>query len=225
MEENKVTEPENGEQKEETVTPEEHTEETENGSAGQQPSGNQPREMSMHTLLLLLAAAAVVVVMMISRMTGRDGTESCEIVPQAAWGQQEQQVWVDLNDDLEAKGIAGYGLSYPDAPEGYENKVYRVYTKQINTLYYVNDDGYQGMMVVKGKFCGKDVFASGYFSDPNEYTFTQVVEADGKKINLKGTDAGVQLATWTEGEFSYAIGVWKTPVTQEKMLEYISVTE
>lgn len=225
MEENKVTEPENGEQKEELVTPEENTEETEGTAGEKQPSGKAPREISMKTLVMLLAAAGVVVVMLISNITGKDGTEACEIVPQAAWGQQEQQIWIDLNSDLEAQGIAGYGLTYPEGPEGYENKVYRVYTKQINSVYYVDEDGHQGMMIVKAKFCGQDVFEAGYYTDKTEYTFTQIVEEDGKKISMKGNSEGVQVATWTEGEFSYAIGVWSNPVSQEEMLEYISVTE
>ena len=42
---------------------------------------------------------------------------------------------------------------------------------------------------------------------------------------MKGNDSGVQVASWVEGEFSYAIGVWNSPVTEAEMLDLISQTE
>ena len=191
-----------------------------------QPSGQQPREISMRTLVLLIAALGVMVVLLVSNLGKGNREEACVIVQQSPFGQSQQQIWIDLEDDLQAKGIAEFGLTYPDGPEGYETKIYRVYTKQINSLYYIdNDNGKQGMMIVKGKFCGKDVFESGFYNDGVEYAFINKVQDGDRTITMKGNASGVQVASWVDGEFSYAIGVWNAPVTEEEMLNLISQTE
>lgn len=191
-----------------------------------QPSGNQPREISMRTLVLLLAALGVIVVLLVSNFGKGNREEACVIVQQSPFGQSQQQIWIDLEDDLQAKGIAEFGLTYPDGPDGYETKVYRVYTKQINSLYYIDEDnGKQGMMIVKGKFCGKDVFESGFYNDGVEYSFINKVQVGDLTVTIKGNESGVQVASWVDGEFSYAIGVWNAPVTEEEMLDLISQTE
>ena len=191
-----------------------------------QPSGNQPREISMRTLVLLLAALGVIVVLLVSNFGKGNREEACVIVQQSPFGQSQQQIWIDLEDDLQAKGIAEFGLTYPDGPDGYETKVYRVYTKQINSLYYIDEDnGKQGMMIVKGKFCGKDVFGSGFYNDGVEYSFINKVQVGDLTVTMKGNESGVQVASWVDGEFSYAIGVWNAPVTEEEMLDLISQTE
>lgn len=191
-----------------------------------QPYGNQPREISMRTLVLLLAALGVIVVLLVSNFGKGNREEACVIVQQSPFGQSQQQIWIDLEDDLQAKGIAEFGLTYPDGPDGYETKVYRVYTKQINSLYYIDEDnGKQGMMIVKGKFCGKDVFESGFYNDGVEYSFINKVQVGDLTVTMKGNESGVQVASWVDGEFSYAIGVWNAPVTEEEMLDLISQTE
>ncbi len=191
-----------------------------------QPSGNQPREISMRTLVLLLAALGVIVVLLVSNFGKGNREEACVIVQQSPFGQSQPQIWIDLEDDLQAKGIAEFGLTYPDGPDGYETKVYRVYTKQINSLYYIDEDnGKQGMMIVKGKFCGKDVFESGFYNDGVEYSFINKVQVGDLTVTMKGNESGVQVASWVDGEFSYAIGVWNAPVTEEEMLDLISQTE
>ena len=208
------------EQQEKEVIEQEKTEQ--NG----QPSGNQPREISMRTLVLLLAALGVIVVLLVSNFGKGNREEACVIVQQSPFGQSQQQIWIDLEDDLQAKGIAEFGLTYPDGPDGYETKVYRVYTKQINSLYYIDEDnGKQGMMIVKGKFCGKDVFESGFYNDGVEYSFINKIQVGDLTVTMKGNESGVQVASWVDGEFSYAIGVWNAPVTEEEMLDLISQTE
>ena len=208
------------EQQEKEVIEQEKTEQ--NGH----PSGNQPREISMRTLVLLLAALGVIVVLLVSNFGKGNREEACVIVQQSPFGQSQQQIWIDLEDDLQAKGIAEFGLTYPDGPDGYETKVYRVYTKQINSLYYIDEDnGKQGMMIVKGKFCGKDVFESGFYNDGVEYSFINKIQVGDLTVTMKGNESGVQVASWVDGEFSYAIGVWNAPVTEEEMLDLISQTE
>ena len=213
---------------EETTTEQQEKEVIEQEKAEQngQPSGNQPREISMRTLVLLLAALGVIVVLLVSNFGKGNREEACVIVQQSPFGQSQQQIWIDLEDDLQAKGIAEFGLTYPDGPDGYETKVYRVYTKQINSLYYIDEDnGKQGMMIVKGKFCGKDVFESGFYNDGVEYSFINKVQVGDLTVTMKGNESGVQVASWVDGEFSYAIGVWNAPVTEEEMLDLISQTE
>ena len=174
----------------------------------------------------LAAAALVVLVFMGINYAKRNNTQdSCVIVPQSPFGQSQAQIWTEYTDDLEAKGIAEFGLEYPDPPEGYDIKTFKVYTRQINSVYFSNDEGKTGLAIIKGKMCGQDVFESGLVSDATEYTFTKTVEWDGKKISLKGNDEGVHVASWVEGDFSYAVGSWNNPVDEETMLKYVSETE
>lgn len=187
---------------------------------------NKKHEKNSPYALGLLAAALVVLVFMGINYAKRSGNQdSCVIVPQSPFGQSQAQIWTEYTDDLEAKGIAEFGLEYPDAPEGYDIKTFKVYTRQINSVYFSNDEGKTGLAVIKGKMCGQDVFESGLVSDATEYTFTKTVEQDGKKINLKGNYKGVQVASWVEGDFSYAVGTWSNPVDEETMLKYVSETE
>lgn len=187
---------------------------------------NKKHEKNSPYALGLFAAALVVLVFMGINYAKRNGTQdACVIVPQSPFGQSQAQIWTEYTDDLEAKGIAEFGLEYPEAPEGYDIKTFKVYTRQINSVYFSNEEGKTALAVIKGKMCGQDVFESGLVSDATEYTFTKTVEQDGKKINLKGNDNGVQVASWVEGEFSYAVGTWNNPVDEETMLEYVSETE
>ena len=211
---------------EEKTTEQQETSVQETGENSSRPGGNQPREISMRTLVMLIAALGVIVVLLMGSFGKGNKEEACVIVQQSPFGQSQQQIWIDLDGDLQAKGIAEFGLSYPDGPEGYDKKIYRVYSKQINSLYYINDDnGKQGMMIVKGKFCGKDVFESGFYNDGVEYAFINKVQDGDTTVTMKGNDSGVQVASWVEGEFSYAIGVWNSPVTEAEMLDLISQTE
>lgn len=211
---------------EEKTTEQQETTVQETGENSSNPGGNQPREISMRTLVMLIAALSVIVVLLVSNFGKGNNDEACVIVPQSPFGQSQQQIWIDLDGDLQAKGVAEFGMTYPDGPEGYDKKIYRVYTKQINSLYYINDDnGKQGMMIVKGKFCGKDVFESGFYTDGVEYAFINKVQDGDLTVTMKGNESGVQVASWVEGEFSYAIGVWNDPVTEEEMLKLISQTE
>ena len=211
---------------EEKTTEQQETTVQETGENSSRPGGNQPREISMRTLVMLIAALGVIVVLLMGSFGKENKEEACVIVQQSPFGQSQQQIWIELDGDLQAKGIAEFGLSYPDGPEGYDKKIYRVYSKQIYSLYYINDDnGKQGMMIVKGKFCGKDVFESGFYNDGVEYAFINKVQDGDTTVTMKGNESGVQVASWVEGEFSYAIGVWNSPVTEAEMLDLISQTE
>ena len=81
------------------------------------------------------------------------------------------------------------------------------------------------MMIVICNFCCKDVFESGFYNDGVEYSFINKVQVGDLTVTMKGNESGVQVASWVDGEFSYAIGVWNAPVTEEEMLDLISQTE
>ena len=210
---------------ENTTVEQEEKETVETESDEQKPSGQQPREISMKTLVLLVAALGVIVMVMIGAFGKGGQEEACVIVPQSPFGLSQKQMWIDLEDDLQSKGIAEFGMTYPEGPEGYEKKIYKVYTKQINSVYYVDDEGKAGMMIVKAKFCGKDVYESGFYNDSVEYAFINKVEDGDRIITMKGNQNGVQTASWIDGEFSYAIGMWNDPVSEEEMLKLVHQTE
>ena len=99
---------------EEKTTEQQETTVQETGENSSRPGGNQPREISMRTLVMLIAALGVIVVLLISNFGKGNKEEACVIVQQSPFGQSQQQIWIDLDGDLQAKGIAEFGLSYPD---------------------------------------------------------------------------------------------------------------
>ena len=58
----------------------------------------------------------------------------------------------------------------------------------------------------KGGYLRKAKGSDDISGDNNEYKVEKSVEIDGKKVTLKGTDKLINLAVWTDGDFSYCLG-------------------
>lgn len=167
-------------------------------------------------ILFLILAAVVVIIMMFAQHAkrGTDDSEACNVVPQSPWGQSQAQTWTDVKSVPEGKAIAGFELSFPESPEGYEKTELRVYTKQAFEVIYSNDDGEEGLRVDKAIVCGKDVY-EGLYNDQNAYDNQNTVKVNGKKYKEKGNDGLISTIQWKEGDYSYGIAFWNHPVSQE----------
>ena len=57
--------------------------------------------------------------------------------------------------------------------------------------------------------------------DYNEYASTETKTAEGKEVTLKGNDGKVMLAIWTEGDYTYCVGI-ADGTTEAEMLSLVN---
>ena len=165
----------------------------------------------MMIVLAVLAIAAFVVVMYKS---GAISTEdSCSVVPQAAFGQSQSQVWVELDSPATAHAVAEFWLNVPEElPFDYEETAYRVYTKQISEIWYFDEEGTEIVRISKGIMCGGDIYTAN-----ETYNCNNIVEVGDLKVTEMGNDLeSVVIATWVDGDYSYFIGAWNS-LSKEEM--------
>ena len=102
---------------------------------------------------------------------------------------------------------AGFEMSVPDAPKGYETATYRVNnsTQMLEIIYsdkdLENEDAIEAYRIRKA--IGSDDISGDY----NDYSEKTEVSISGNQVSLKGNDGKVFVATWTSGEFTYAIDI------------------
>lgn len=113
----------------------------------------------------------------------------------------------DFSTLEQAEQAAGFEMSLPDAPDGYETVVYRV-DADVHMLEVVysdkaleNEDAVEAYRIRKASESGN---ISG---DYNEYSEVNEVAVSDNQVTLKGTDGKVFVATWASGEYSYAIDI------------------
>ncbi len=178
---------------------------------------NTKKPLDPKLLMMVLAAAVVVIMMIVQNIhNNNSGVQKCEMVPQSPWGQSSPPVWVDTKTPTETRALTGFEMTIPDAPEGYENAVYKAYTLQVFELRYLNDEGKEGLRVDKAKLCGQDVFDYLY-TDKSDFNSITKVEIGDLKVTEKGDGEKISVASWIVGEYSYSIGAWDNPLSKEEM--------
>ena len=141
-----------------------------------EPSEKKPTEGNFMKIILLLAMVFVVMYMVFGKGKNDD---ACIVVSQSPFGQSQKQVWIDLENKLQAKGIAGFDLEVPEELEQtYTNVSYRAFSYQISEVTFHDDNGEDVIRIDKAKFCGKDILTT----DDNSYTNIQKVTIDGKDV-------------------------------------------
>ena len=105
----------------------------------------------------------------------------------------------------EAAAAAGFEMTVPDAPAGYQNVVYRVdqESQMLEVIYLDNDteEAKEGYRIRKA--VGSDDISGDY----NSYNETSEVTVSSNTVTLKGNDGKVFVAIWTSGDYTYAIDV------------------
>ncbi len=169
-----------------------------------QESGNQNPGNGMIMKIVLLVAMVVAFVLIMVKSGGFSSSTDCVIVPQAAFGQSERQVWTELQGSAAAQAVATFGMEEPEPAFSYDKKVYRVFTKQIYEIRYYDEANTELMRVAKGKMCGSPVYNVN-----EDYACRNTVDVAGLEVTEYGKDLEtVAIASWTEGDFSYFIGTW-----------------
>lgn len=119
----------------------------------------------------------------------------------------------------EAETFAGFKMTLPaNMPAGYTQQLIEAVEKDMIQVIY--QTGNEQLMIRKANG-NKDI--SG---DYNEYSESKSLTVGDKKVATKGNNGSIQVATWTEGEYSYSIrsnsdGVALDAATVSTMIEAI----
>ena len=107
----------------------------------------------------------------------------------------------------QAVKAAGFEMSVPDAPKGYETAIYRVNTgtQMLEVIY--SDKDLENEDAVEAYRIRKAIGSDDISGDYNDYSEKTEVSVSGNQVSLKGNDGKVFVATWTSGEFTYAIDI------------------
>ena len=100
---------------------------------------------------------------------------------------------VDYDSLEEAEKVVGFELSYSESIKAESYTIINGTTLQLN----LENDGY--LRKAKGR---EDI--SG---DYNEYEKAETKTAEGKSVTLKGNGGKVMLAIWTDGDYTYCVGI------------------
>lgn len=108
--------------------------------------------------------------------------------------------FVDCNTLADAAALAGFDIIVPDSVDGYEERaITAMENDMIQVLYLHGDD-----QVCIRKAVGEEECSGDY----NAYSEEKTVTVGDKEVTMRGNNGKVMVAVWTEGGYSYSIGVY-----------------
>jgi hypothetical protein len=106
--------------------------------------------------------------------------------------------FVDCESIADAEKIAGFKMAVPEKmPEGYSQAVIQAIQNDMIQIIY--KDGDNEILIRKGK--GIEDISGDY----NEYKENNTMAAGKLQVSIRGNDGKVNVATWTEAEYTFAI--------------------
>lgn len=106
--------------------------------------------------------------------------------------------FVDCKTLDDAQKIAGFDMAVPEKmPEGYSQSAIRAIKDTMIEIIYVNGD--DEIRIRKG--AGSEDISGDY----NNYAESDTATVDNKQITMKGDNGKVNVATWVDGAYTYAI--------------------
>lgn len=120
----------------------------------------------------------------------------------ASPAEQLANPWVDCDTIGDVESHAGFAFSVPESLDGYGAATFQAVDGETAQATYgdASDASAPVACVRKSTGAGQDV--SG---DYNDYPDSGTVEVGGTEVSLRGTDGSWSVATWDEGDFSFAI--------------------
>ena len=106
--------------------------------------------------------------------------------------------WQECDSLAEAGKLAGFSFTAPESVDGYTEKYIAAIENAIAQVIFSNEDGAK-LYFRKG--LGSDDISGDY----NTYDVTGEQTIDGKRVLCKGNDGLVYTATWTDGNYAYAV--------------------
>lgn len=106
--------------------------------------------------------------------------------------------FVDCKTLEEAGELAGFTVTLPEKmPEGYALSAIRAIRNEMIEVIYTGGDG--EIRIRKGS--GSEDISGDY----NEYKEISTVSVGSVQVTMKGNSGKVSVATWTDGQYAYAI--------------------
>lgn len=101
----------------------------------------------------------------------------------------------------EAAANTGFDINVPDSISNYDNKFIQVLTdegseKMIEVVYQNDED-----QIRIRKAAGTEDISGNY----DTYNQSTALTVEDTEISIKGNDGTVNLATWTDGEYTYSV--------------------
>ena len=161
---------------------------------------NKKQEFWSAILLFVVAGAAVIFLTL--RNGGGNAQTGCKASEVSPFGQASQSVWVELPNAHQASTAAGFEMEYPAwQSDVYKTEKFRAYTDQVMEVWYVDDQGSEGMRFSKTHSCGaKDIYKINV-----KFRSMNIEDIAGREVSLYGDGEKILFATFEEGEYSYAI--------------------
>ena len=138
----------------------------------------------------------------------RAGSEENE-----AAGMQIANPWSDFDQLADAEADAGFQMTLPESYADFDHRLYRSLHRDMLEVIYQNVAGQEGFRIRKAHENG-DI--SG---DYTSYSNNETVEIGGHAVQLRGNGEDIFVATWSAGEYSYAICVASDQHFTEKDLQ------
>lgn len=125
-------------------------------------------------------------------------------------GEEIPNPFIDCDTLADASAIAGFDVIVPETIGDYNEQTIRAIKDEMIDVVYHN--GEKEICIRKAK--GVDEI-SGVYSKYNEESTAKVKEVD---VTMKGNNGNINVATWTNGDYSYAIiseeGIDKAKITE-----------
>lgn len=131
-----------------------------------------------------------------------DGAAATTTTEDIAIGDNTQipNPFIDCETLADAAALAGFDIIVPDSVDGYEERaVTAVENDMIQVMYLHGDDE-----ICVRKAAGDEDCSGDY----NEYSEEKTVTVGEKEVTLRGNNGKVMVAVWSEGGYSYSIGVY-----------------
>lgn len=121
--------------------------------------------------------------------------------------------FVDYASMEEAEKVVGFTLAAPEALDGFSHKTIQVMRDSMLQVIFSEEND---RLVIRKEAGDGDI--SG---DYNNYARVETVSVGERLITMKGGDSGIQVAIWTDGEYTYAVTA-NVPLTQDVMVAIIA---
>lgn len=108
--------------------------------------------------------------------------------------------FVDCDTLADAAALAGFDIIVPDSVDGYEERAITAIENDIIQVLYLHGDD----QVCIRKAVGEEECSGDY----NAYSEEKTVTVGDKEVTMRGNNGKVMVAVWSEGGYSYSIGVY-----------------
>ena len=108
--------------------------------------------------------------------------------------------FVDCDTLADAAALAGFDIIVPDSVDGYEGRAITAVENDVIQVMYLHGDD----EICVRKAAGDEDCSGDY----NEYSEEKTVTVGDREVTLRGNNGKVMVAVWTEGGYSYSVGVY-----------------